>query len=112
MDGEPDFESGPPEDGFEYLRRVRYVFCLSLLHLSVYLHFLNLFLFIRWEAKRVPNVKVAKIDESKYIPKEQSVYMPQIPEIPKCPEHLLPLKEWEDSLLSDFSHLRLVLPLN
>ncbi|CDY14841.1 BnaC04g48380D [Brassica napus] len=85
VDGEPDFESGPPEDGFEYLRRVR------------------------WEAKRVPNVKVAKIDESKYITKEQSVYMPQIPEIPKCPEHLLPLKEWEDSLLSDFSHLRSVL---
>ncbi|CAN6823266.1 unnamed protein product [Brassica oleracea] len=85
VEGEPDFESGPPEDGFEYLRRVR------------------------WEAKRVPNVKVAKIDESKYIPKEQSVYMPQIPEIPKCPEHLLPLKEWEDSLLSDFSHLRLAL---
>ncbi|KAG2245177.1 hypothetical protein Bca52824_092980 [Brassica carinata] len=85
VDGEPDFESGPPEDGFEYLRRVR------------------------WEAKRVPNVKVAKIDESKYITKEQSVYMPQIPEIPKCPEHLLPLKEWEDSLLSDFSDLRLAL---
>ncbi|KAF8045809.1 hypothetical protein N665_4383s0002 [Sinapis alba] len=85
VDGEPDFESGPPEDGFEYLRRVR------------------------WEAKRVPNVKVAKIDESKYATKEQSVYMPQIPEIPKCPEHLLPLKEWEDSVLSDFSHLRLAL---
>ncbi|KAJ0258377.1 hypothetical protein HA466_0071770 [Hirschfeldia incana] len=85
VEGEPDFESGPPEDGFEYLRRVR------------------------WEAKRVPNVKVAKIDESKYIAKEQSVYMPQIPEIPKCPEHLLPLKEWEDSLLYDFSHLRLAL---
>ncbi|CAH8389825.1 unnamed protein product [Eruca vesicaria subsp. sativa] len=88
VEGEPDFESGPPEDGFEYLRRVR------------------------WEAKRVPNVKVAKIDESKYITKEQSVYMPQIPEIPKCPEHLLPLKEWEDSLLSDFSDLRLALSLD
>lgn len=62
----------------------------------------------RWEAKRIPNVKVAKIDGSKYIKKEQSVYMPQIPEIPKCPEHLLPVKEWEDSLLSDFLHLRLV----
>lgn len=65
--------------------------------------------FCRWEAKRVPNVKVANIDETKYITQEQSVYMPQIPEIPKCPEHLLPLKEWEDSLLSDFLHLRLVL---
>lgn len=24
VDGEPNFESGPPEDGWEYLRRVRY----------------------------------------------------------------------------------------
>ena len=70
---------------------------------------LKLFPHFRWEAKRVPNVKVAKIDGNKYMTKEQSVYMPQIPEIPKCPDHLLPLKEWEDSLLSDFSHLRSVL---
>ncbi|XP_021895433.1 uncharacterized protein LOC110812865 [Carica papaya] len=35
--------------------------------------------------------------------------MPQIPEIAKCPEHLLPLKEWEDEFLSDFSELRLSL---
>ncbi|EOA28928.1 hypothetical protein CARUB_v10025175mg, partial [Capsella rubella] len=64
VDGEPDFDSGPPEDGLEYLRRVR------------------------WEAKQIPNVKVAKINGSKYIKKEQSAYMPQIPEILKCPEHL------------------------
>ncbi|CAA7038150.1 unnamed protein product [Microthlaspi erraticum] len=83
VDGEPDFDSGEPEDGFEYLRRVR------------------------WEAKRVPNVIIAKIDETKK--QEQSVYMPQIPEIHKCPEHLLPVKEWEDSLLSDFLNLRLAL---
>lgn len=24
VEGEPDFESGPPQDGLEYLRRVRY----------------------------------------------------------------------------------------
>lgn len=24
VEGEPNFESGPPEDGLEYLRRVRY----------------------------------------------------------------------------------------
>lgn len=69
---------------------------------------IKLFPHFRWEAKQIPNVRVAKIDGSKYIKKEQSVYMPQIPEIPKCPEHLLPVKEWEDSLLSDFLHLRLV----
>ena len=26
VEGEPDFDSGPPEDGLEYLRRVRYYF--------------------------------------------------------------------------------------
>lgn len=26
--GEPDFDSGPPEDGLEYLRRVRYHFSI------------------------------------------------------------------------------------
>lgn len=25
VEGEPDFESGPPQDGLEYLRRVRYL---------------------------------------------------------------------------------------
>ncbi|KAF8016999.1 hypothetical protein BT93_H2257 [Corymbia citriodora subsp. variegata] len=32
--------------------------------------------------------------------------MPVIPEIAKCPEHLMPLKPWEDSFLADFSMLR------
>ncbi|CAL1404646.1 unnamed protein product [Linum trigynum] len=84
IEGEPDFDSGPPEDGLEYLRRVR------------------------WEAARIPKVKVAKLDQHK-IQKEQSVYMPQIPDIPKCPDHLLPSKTWEDAFLSDFSQLRLLL---
>ncbi|KAM7258542.1 hypothetical protein ACFE04_014283 [Oxalis oulophora] len=82
VEGEPNFESGPPEDGLEYLRRVR------------------------WEAARVPKVKVAKIDKSR-LKNEQSVYMPQISEIANCPEHLLPLKQWEDQFLADFSSLRL-----
>ncbi|KAL1544906.1 hypothetical protein AAHA92_21697 [Salvia divinorum] len=76
--GEPDFDSGPPLDGLEYLRRVR------------------------WEAARIPKVKVVKVNKVK----EQSVYMPQIPDVIKCPEKLLPLKQWEDSFLSDFSQLR------
>ncbi|XP_019175314.1 PREDICTED: gem-associated protein 2-like [Ipomoea nil] len=79
--GEPNFDSVHPEDGLEYLRRVR------------------------WEAERLPNVKVAKVERSK-VNKEQSVYMPQIPDIATCPEHLLPLKEWEDEFLADFSKLR------
>ncbi|CAN0923836.1 Gem-associated protein 2 [Linum grandiflorum] len=84
VEGEPDFDSGPPEDGLEYLRRVR------------------------WEAARIPKVKIAKIDKDKII-NEQSVYMPQIPDIPKCPDHLLPSKAWEDAFLVDFAQLRLLL---
>ncbi|XP_030528188.1 uncharacterized protein LOC115739304 isoform X2 [Rhodamnia argentea] len=81
VEGEPNFDSGPPEDGLEFLRRVR------------------------WEAAQIPNVKVAKLDQSK-LHKEQSTYMPVIPEIAKCPEHLMPLKQWEDAFLEDFSMLR------
>ncbi|KAI3470123.1 hypothetical protein Pfo_026786 [Paulownia fortunei] len=77
--GEPDFDSGPPQDGLEYLRRVR------------------------WETARIPKVTVVKVNKIK----EQSPYMPQIPDIVKCPENLLPLKQWEDSFLADFSELRL-----
>ncbi|KAG5226522.1 SIP1 domain-containing protein [Salix suchowensis] len=85
--GEPDFDSGPPEDGLEFLRRVR------------------------WEAAHIPKVKVAKLDRSR-VNKEQTVYMPQIPNIAKCPEYLLPLKQWEDAFLVDFSELRLFLSQN
>ncbi|KAL6587701.1 hypothetical protein OROMI_000679 [Orobanche minor] len=76
--GKPDFDSGPPQDGIEYLRRVR------------------------WEADRIPKVTVVKVNKIK----EQSVYMPQIPDIMKCQDKLLPLKQWEESFLADFSELR------
>ncbi|KNA07668.1 hypothetical protein SOVF_169790 isoform B [Spinacia oleracea] len=82
VQGEPDFESGSPEDGLEYLRRVR------------------------WEAKRIPKVKVAKLNIKV---KDQSVYMPGIPDIEECPSHLLPLRPWEDEFIADFSELRLAL---
>ncbi|KAL5991011.1 hypothetical protein ACLOJK_011917 [Asimina triloba] len=84
VQGEPDFESGPPQDGLEYLRRVR------------------------WEAAHIPKVKVAKLDKSK-LNSEQTVYMPSIADIAKCPEQLLPSKQWEDAFLADFSELRQVL---
>jgi len=61
----------------------------------------------RWEAEQIPKVKVAKLDRGK-LNKEQSAYMPQIPDIAKCPEHLLPLKQWEDVFLAEFSTLRTV----
>uniref|UniRef100_A0A2P2LWV1 Uncharacterized protein MANES_11G116000 n=1 Tax=Rhizophora mucronata TaxID=61149 RepID=A0A2P2LWV1_RHIMU len=87
VEGEPNFDSGPPEDGLEYLRRVR------------------------WEAAHIPKVTVAKPDSSK--PKrEQSVYMPQIPDIAECPEHLVPSRQWEDAFLVDFSKLRWCLTQN
>ncbi|KAK1429029.1 hypothetical protein QVD17_11228 [Tagetes erecta] len=82
--GEPDFDSGPPQDGLEYLRRVR------------------------WEAKRIPKVKIAKV-ERKVLNKEQTVYMPSMPDIAACPQHLMPSKEWEDVFLADFSKLRTAL---
>ncbi|KAL6512838.1 hypothetical protein OROHE_019628 [Orobanche hederae] len=81
--GKPDFDSGPPQDGIEYLRRVRGGFK-------------------GWEADRIPKVTVVKVNKIK----EQSVYMPQIPDIMKCQDKLLPLKQWEESFLADFSELR------
>ncbi|MCL7042294.1 hypothetical protein MKW94_004070 [Papaver nudicaule] len=85
VEGDPDFDSGPPEDGLEYLRRVRY------------------------EAAKIPDWKVAKLDTTMVI-KEQTPYMPKIPDIAKCPLHLQPSKEWEDAFLADFSELRQALP--
>lgn len=81
VEGDPDFDAGPPQDGIEYLRRVR------------------------WEAAQIPKVKVAKLNKSN-LKSEQTVYMPSIPDIAKCHEHLLPLKHWEDAFLADFSDLR------
>ncbi|XP_078441502.1 uncharacterized protein LOC144711388 [Wolffia australiana] len=81
VEGEPDYESGPPQDGWEYLRRVR------------------------WEAAQMPRVRVCKVDRSKWSD-EQTPYMPKIPEIAKCPENLRPSKLWLDQFLTDFSDLR------
>ncbi|KAJ7564202.1 hypothetical protein O6H91_02G006800 [Diphasiastrum complanatum] len=81
VSGEPDFDSGPPEDGLEYLRRVR------------------------WEAAQCPKIKVAKIAPEK-LTRHQTHYLPDIPEIPGCDANLLPSKEWEREFLSDFSKLR------
>ncbi|PSS24513.1 Gem-associated protein like [Actinidia chinensis var. chinensis] len=35
--------------------------------------------------------------------------MPKIPDIEKCPGHLLPLKKWEDAFIADFSDLGMAL---
>ncbi|OAY84886.1 Gem-associated protein 2 [Ananas comosus] len=81
VEGEPDFDSGPPLDGFEYLRRVR------------------------WEAAQIPKVKIAKINSNK-LAGEQTPYMPKIPEIPRCLPEILPSKQWEDTFLAQFSGIR------
>lgn len=83
VEGEPDFESGPPEDGIEYLRRVK------------------------WEAAQFPKVRVANLDRKKLI-KQQTSYMPNIPSVPVCSKDLLPSKDWEREFLADFSDLRMV----
>lgn len=80
VQGEPDFDSGPPLDGLEYLRRVR------------------------WEAAQIPKVKVAPLNGVVF--GEQTPYMPSIPDIAECPPNLLPSKEWEDTFLTDFTKLR------
>ncbi|KAK8958718.1 hypothetical protein KSP40_PGU007711 [Platanthera guangdongensis] len=80
VQGEPDFDSGPPLDGLEYLRRVR------------------------WEAAQIPKVKVALLKGKVF--GEQTPYMPSIPDIAECPPNLVPSKEWEDTFLTDFSKLR------
>ncbi|KAF0895925.1 hypothetical protein E2562_017567 [Oryza meyeriana var. granulata] len=82
VDGEPDFESGEPLDGFEYLRRVR------------------------WEANQIPRVKVANIDLSTSR-NEQTPYMPEIPGIPKCSPDLRASRHWEDTFITYFSETRL-----
>lgn len=61
----------------------------------------------RWEANQIPKVKVAKIDLRASI-KEQTPYMPEIPDIPKCSPDLCASKEWEDSFITYFSETRLV----
>ncbi|KAK9664852.1 hypothetical protein RND81_14G073700 [Saponaria officinalis] len=85
VEGEPDFESGPPEDGFEYLRRVR------------------------WEAAHIPKVKVVKLDDRRIT--EQSAYMPKIPDIEKCPPLFVPSRHWEDEFIAEFSDLRLAVSM-
>ncbi|KAL3676029.1 hypothetical protein R1sor_025977 [Riccia sorocarpa] len=81
VEGEPDFESGDPQDGWEYLRRVI------------------------WETARCPKVVVAQIAPEK-LAAEQTPYMPELPAIPQCPPELLPSKDWESSYLADFTQLR------
>jgi len=55
-------------------------------------------------------VKVAKVDLSA-ARKEQTPYMPEIPDIPMCLPDLRASKQWEDAFLTHFSETRLVIYL-
>ena len=66
--------------------------------------------FYRWEARQIPRVKVAKVDLSA-ARKEQTPYMPEIPDIPKYSPDLRTSKQWEDAFLTHFSETRLVIYL-
>lgn len=84
-DGDPDFDSGPPVDGFEYLRRVRH------------------------EAKNVPDVMVSPtIDPRAFDHKQTRGYVPELGGYvpPKCPDCARPDKDWQREFLADFSDLR------
>jgi len=63
--------------------------------------------FYRWEARQIPRVKVAKVDLSA-ARKEQTPYMPEIPDIPKYSPDLRTSKQWEDAFLTHFSETKLV----
>jgi len=76
--GEPNFESGPPTDAAEYLRRVKF------------------------EARGLPNVVVTR---EKYTNKQAS-YLPAIEKSARSPPELLPSAEWEQQFGSDFSDIR------
>lgn len=85
VDGDPDFDSGPPVDGFEYLRRVRH------------------------EANTVPDVMVSPtIDPRAFDHKQTRGYVPELAgyKPPKCPDCARPDKRWQREFLSDFSDLR------
>jgi survival of motor neuron protein-interacting protein 1 len=68
---------------------------------------IQLNIFYRWEANQIPRVKVAKIDLGA-ARKEQTPYMPEIPDIPKCSPDLCASEEWENSFITYFSETRLV----
>ncbi|KAF2322210.1 hypothetical protein GH714_008667 [Hevea brasiliensis] len=77
VEGEPDFEAGPPEDGLEYLRRVS---CGSRTGVNTESHDVPYFW---WEAAHIPKVKVAKLDKSK-VHNEQSVICSKFLRLPSA----------------------------
>jgi survival of motor neuron protein-interacting protein 1 len=74
-------EAGPPMDGLDYLRRVR------------------------WEANRCPKVVKSGIDPRKFDTK-QTQFAELPPEFAACPVSLAPSLAWETHFLASFEQLR------
>ncbi|XP_002976464.2 gem-associated protein 2 [Selaginella moellendorffii] len=81
VEGEPDFDKEEPDDGWEYVRRVK------------------------WEAARYPAVKVATISPQHSVDK-RTHYVPVVPAISACDPQLLPTQDWEAKFLLTFASLR------
>ena len=63
--------------------------------------------FVRDQADNMPVVARADIDITQFEGR-QTKYMPEISSILPCDEDLLPLSDWEQSVLNDFENLRAV----
>lgn len=64
---------------------------------------------VRYQAEQLPDVVRVELDNLDSLSKKQTKYMPEIEQIPVCPEILLPNTEWETEVLSSFSELRTLL---
>ena len=66
--------------------------------------------YVRFEAEQCPAVVRAEVDSSQFTSK-QTRYMPQVEEIPPCPEAFLPSSDWEQDVVVRFSKFRQVIPI-
>eukprot|EP00898_Chlorokybus_atmophyticus_P007896 jgi/Chlat1/8107/Chrsp75S07568 len=86
--GEPDFSAGPPADGAEYLRRVR------------------------WEAAQCPKIVTAKNINPRQYDAKRTSYVPSVSSVPdasSAPDYARPRPDWEAAFLKDFAELRAAL---
>ena len=83
-DGDPDYASGPPADGLEYLRRVRA------------------------EASTVPDVMIAAAVDPRAFDHKRTAYVPSTATRapPSTPAHARPDPRWRRAFLAAFSDLR------
>ena len=61
--------------------------------------------YVRDQARKLPAVTRVDVDMSQFAGR-QTKYMPEISSIEKCAMNLLPLRDWEQTVLEDFRGLR------